>query len=900
MTVVRLEDEWYEDVPDPAAVIEALRANPNVGADIFTFWQRLPDVEPKYDFHTESEHIAVLPITDHDAWFNQQIKSRVRTSIRKAEKEGLVVRETNLRRCVRPRHDGHLQRVRRSGRAGRSGTTARISRRSRRQFSRYLDREIMIGAYYQGEMIGFVMLGDAGRFGLTGQIISSLNHRDKATNIVLMSAAVEACASRGLSSLVYLFWSDDSLSEFKRRCGFEKVQVPRYYVPLTWKGTLALRSGAHRGWRNMVPTEHQGAAQAASPPVVRAAECVTSVVPPRAAAGGRSSGEIMAGIAGVISRQRPEQCRAIVGSMIASMTQRRTDVSGIHADPEMSVWVGWVSHNDSGRIERGDTVQTADVALIVADGPVSPFAAAPALPSPASLLERLRREGESAFAHFNGLHSGVLVDRTTRRTLVFNDPHGLDRIYYGETRHGLYFASEAKALLQAVPEFRALNAEGVADQIAFGCVLGGRTLFRGIWSLPAGSLSVYENGRRREQRYLRYEDLERLEPMSPADFDAAFDEAFQATIREQFQAPAKIGLSLTGGVDSRLILAYKPEISSETVCYTFAGENGDMRDVRVAAAVASACGLPHETIRIERDFFDDFGAFADRTVLATDGSFGLSGAHELYFNEKARALAPIRLGGVFGGELLRGVSMLQRQSLARPLLDSTFLKEVVGAEAQWRVGAGHPITNAAFTETPWSMFGTLAACRSQVTLRAPYLDNRIVSLAYRSPGGYRRSPMWALELIGRKCAALAGLPTDRGFADGKSALSMLPPRIWSEITFKLDYLVTERLSPALAFMDPTLDRLQRQHVVLGQHKYLNYRRWFRDRLAGYVSDRLASVRAPWWDGRVLRTLAEAHISGRANYVKEISTVLTLDAVERLLVNVDRVSVDRTACDGVAC
>jgi hypothetical protein len=353
-------------------------------------------------------------------------------------------------------------------------------------------------------------------------------------------------------------------------------------------------------------------------------------------------------------------------------------------------------------------------------------------------------------------------------------------------------------------------------------------------------------------------------------------------------------------VDSRLILAYKPEIASETICYTFSGPDGDMRDVRVARAAASACGLAHETIRIERDFFDDFAAFADRTVLATDGSFGVSGAHEVYFNAKARALAPIRLGGVFGGELLRGVSMLQRQSLARPLLDSTFLKDVVNAEERWTVGAGHPITNAAFTETPWGMFGTLAACRSQVTLRAPYLDNRVVSLAYRSPGGYQRSPMWALELIRRRCPRLAGLPTDRGYADGKSPLSLLGPRLWSEISFKLDYLVTERLSPALAFMDPTLDRLQRRHVVLGQHKYLNYRRWFRDRLASYVSDRLASVRAPWWDGGVLRTLAESHIAGRANYVKEISAVLTLDAVERLLVNVDREKVDRAACDGVAC
>jgi hypothetical protein len=116
----------------------------------------------------------------------------------------------------------------------------------------------MIAAYYEGEMVGLIMLGNAGRFGLTGQIISSLKHRDKATNNALVAKAVEACERLGLESLVYLFWSDGSLSEFKRRCGFERVRVPRYLVPLTWKGRVGLRAGAHRGWSAMVPTPVMG------------------------------------------------------------------------------------------------------------------------------------------------------------------------------------------------------------------------------------------------------------------------------------------------------------------------------------------------------------------------------------------------------------------------------------------------------------------------------------------------------------------------------------------------------------------------------------------------------------------------------------------------------------------
>ncbi len=123
----------------------------------------------------------------------------------------------------------------------------------KQQFSRYIHRETMIGAYFEGRMIGFVMLGDAGRFALTGQIISSIKHRDKSPNNALMAKAVDICAQRGLRHLVYYYWGDGTLTNFKRHCGFEKVSVPRYYIPLSMKGQLALKCRAHHGWRAMIP-----------------------------------------------------------------------------------------------------------------------------------------------------------------------------------------------------------------------------------------------------------------------------------------------------------------------------------------------------------------------------------------------------------------------------------------------------------------------------------------------------------------------------------------------------------------------------------------------------------------------------------------------------------------------
>lgn len=253
ITLIGLEDDWYEDLNDPDEVIRALRSNPGFKPDIFTFWQRVPEIEPKYPFHMEWEELAVLPVQSYEHWWMHQIKSRIRNLIRKSEKEGVEVRQTVyddhfVRGMVTIFNEVPVRQGRRFWHYGKDFETVK------HQFSRFLFREQMIGAYYKGELIGFVMLGNAGRFAITGQIISSIKHRDKATTNALVAKCVEVCEKMGLPFLVYLFWSDDSLAEFKRRCGFENIRVPRYFVPLTLKGKLALKLGAHRGWKSVIPS----------------------------------------------------------------------------------------------------------------------------------------------------------------------------------------------------------------------------------------------------------------------------------------------------------------------------------------------------------------------------------------------------------------------------------------------------------------------------------------------------------------------------------------------------------------------------------------------------------------------------------------------------------------------
>ena len=91
LKTARLKEEWYDDVDDPKNLIKALKSH-KVRADIFTFWQRLPETTPHYSYHLEWDSIAALPISTYDHWFKKQINAKTRNLVRKAEKKGVQIK----------------------------------------------------------------------------------------------------------------------------------------------------------------------------------------------------------------------------------------------------------------------------------------------------------------------------------------------------------------------------------------------------------------------------------------------------------------------------------------------------------------------------------------------------------------------------------------------------------------------------------------------------------------------------------------------------------------------------------------------------------------------------------------------------------------------------------------
>jgi hypothetical protein len=254
----RLAAEKYEFLDDPTRTVDALRTS-RARIDLFTFMQRLSHPSPQHEYPLEWDNLAAVPVSTFDQWWTKQINGKTRNMIRRAEKAGVIVREVPFDdELVSGISTIYNESPTRQGKAfthyGKELDAVR------RENATFLDRSVFIGAFAGDVLIGFAKLVSDEHRGQAGlmQIVSMIQYRDKAPTNALIAHAVRSCAQRGIPHLVYANFSygkkqRDTLAEFKQHNGFQRIDVPRYYIPLTVIGRAALSLRLHHGLTDRVP-----------------------------------------------------------------------------------------------------------------------------------------------------------------------------------------------------------------------------------------------------------------------------------------------------------------------------------------------------------------------------------------------------------------------------------------------------------------------------------------------------------------------------------------------------------------------------------------------------------------------------------------------------------------------
>jgi len=606
----------------------------------------------------------------------------------------------------------------------------------------------------------------------------------------------------------------------------------------------------------------------------------------------------MPGIVGLITKMSRECAEPQLLRMVEAIRHERFYETGVWIDESQGIYIGWAERrgsfcegmplcNERGDVHlvfSGEEFPEPGVGRRLREKGHDVGRAAP------SYLVHLYEEDPMFPTGLNGRFHGLLADQTRGTLTLFNDRYGMHRIYHHESKEAFYFAAETKAILAVRPELRNADPRGIGEFIACGCVLENRTLFEGIQVLPPGSAWVFRRGAL-EQRgaYFKAGEWEEQSPLDPEAYYQELREVFSQRLPRYFNGSHPVAMSLTGGLDSRMILAWNKNPPPESIpCYSFGGMFRDSQDVRLARRVTSTRNQSHQVISVGEDFLAHFPRYAERAVYLTDGCIDVSHSPDLYVNERAREIAPVRMTGNYGGEVLRRVRAFKPISPAPGLFAPEFLTEIQAAGNTYATQLHtHPLSFAVFRQAPWHHYGLLALEESQVSVRSPYLDNNFVRTVFRAPESAYANNDVCLRLIADGDASLLKVRTDRGLAGNRGRVAVEVSRRLLEFTSKAEYAFDYGMPQWAARIDHLLSPFHVERLFLGRHKFYHFRVWYRDALSNYVQEMLLDERTlsrPYLERRGVEAIVRGHMTGNRNYTTAIHKVLTLELAHRLFLD----------------
>ncbi len=281
---------------------------------------------------------------------------------------------------------------------------------------------------------------------------------------------------------------------------------------------------------------------------------------------------------------------------------------------------------------------------------------------PDHVLKCFTARGTRCAEDLDGIFHFVVYDKRNAVMHLFSDRFGLHPLYYREENGVILFGSEVKAVLAAGASTPEPDYGSIADFFRFGQILGHKTLFESVRLLPPGSVLTADlkRGAARIAPYFRLGSLfpqrGRKEPsVSAEEVSLRLERAVRANCGNR----GRLGLSLSGGLDSRGILAAMGEEAEGVHTYTL-GTPG-CADQRLSGRMAGICGTRHRFVGLDQGFLSDYETMAERMAELSDGMYPPIESTEMlalaYFKE-----APFRV-------LLRGHGgEVAKAALAYPVM----------------------------------------------------------------------------------------------------------------------------------------------------------------------------------------------------------------------------------------
>jgi len=522
---------------------------------------------------------------------------------------------------------------------------------------------------------------------------------------------------------------------------------------------------------------------------------------------------------------------------------------------------------------------------------------------PEWLLSAYIRSGTDVFRSLHGMFHGMVYDPRQEKIRLFSDRFGLQPLYYTDLNGtGFAFAGEIKALLAWDQLSRTPDEAAMADFLHFGQVLGDKTLFRDVHLLPPASVLTYEMGSGRITVDTYWHVLEIFSEngnyrpdLNAGDVADLLAQAIEANASRK----EDLGLSLSGGLDSRGILAGLREKAKGLATYTL-GLAG-CADQKLVEQMARAGETQHEFIELKQDYIGNFEAMAREMIRLSDGLYHPHESTEMlaleYFK---RGPFKILLRG-HGGEIAKAslaypvmvkpevYGCRNRKDILRYILNSTNLvlrdieaKQLFTPSFADRVRSGpkHSLEEscgeAASRLAPADVciyyyiqehirrqvVASLEIFRSQIDIRMPYLDVAYMENLLALPVRMRNAGEIHVALIKRCMPGLMKIPNSNTGAPLDAG--------------RLRLLITDKFNS-----------LMKRLSVKGYRHYTEFQDWhrkgFRDSSRQIIFDERTESRG-LYHMDYLKQAFDAHASGRKDYGHLLGTIVGIELWFRAFVD----------------
>jgi asparagine synthase (glutamine-hydrolysing) len=269
------------------------------------------------------------------------------------------------------------------------------------------------------------------------------------------------------------------------------------------------------------------------------------------------------------------------------------------------------------------------------------------------IVHGYKQWGANVLQRLNGMFGLAIWDVDARRLIVARDAMGIKLVYYREDEHGLTFGSEMRAVLAACPETPPVEPLAVSLFLRYRYTPSPYTLYKGVRKLAPGTMLVCENGHLREERWYRYRPRPFSPMPSPAEAQEELHAIYRRAVKRHLLSDVPVGLLLSGGLDSGLLLALMNEHGSNWPTYTVGyGSTFADDELHLAAETARLLGSRHTSVELDQARFREA---LPRIVRAVEEPVAASSIVPMYFvSERARQDVKVVLIGQGPDELFGG------------------------------------------------------------------------------------------------------------------------------------------------------------------------------------------------------------------------------------------------------